>query len=532
LRDVQLRLERLRRQKEFAQDKMGQAEEALSEARELYRKGLYGEAYDMIIKANARMNAAKAASLLAVGDKTSAELEQELDSISGHMHDMEFEVNMEMSMGQARKAIDFVDGKLGEIKKHMNALDDSLSQAENLLEFAKKHYQAGDYQKAFNLAVDAAEQAELVLPVEVLGGEAAAYRRAGGVSSGKKRAVRSGTYTVRKKDNLWRIAERADVYGDPLLWPVLYKANQPRIKNPDVIQAGWVLTVPRAGDLKKIAQKNYKAARKKSVKRKKRGTPVPAPRDYRKDVKPRAKATPRPDKIKVVAPRPTATAVIAPTTAPTPEPIVEEAVAPPTETPLPAPTAVPEPAAPALPSIDQLAEEAIDAPVVTPEAAAEPEAPPLPMAAEQAIDEGLSTAEDSTPPELPGDTKALELPEAGGDGAPPEIPADESGLELPGDSEGFGDEAFVEESDPALDALLGRLNEGTVDGSEESSDSSLEDLLGAMESGAEPAQEDSAPSLEGLLDEMGGGEAADSAPDEPAASSADDGDVSIDFSNF
>lgn len=58
----------------------------------------------------------------------------------------------------------------------------------------------------------------------------------------------SKTYTVvyRKKntDSLWIIAERDDIFGDPFLWPKLWRANKRIIQNPDLIYPGQVLSIP------------------------------------------------------------------------------------------------------------------------------------------------------------------------------------------------------------------------------------------------------------------------------------------------
>ena len=53
------------------------------------------------------------------------------------------------------------------------------------------------------------------------------------------------SYTVSEGELLWTIAKRADVYGDPLLWPLLYQANRDQIKDPRKIYAGQTLTIPR-----------------------------------------------------------------------------------------------------------------------------------------------------------------------------------------------------------------------------------------------------------------------------------------------
>lgn len=50
-------------------------------------------------------------------------------------------------------------------------------------------------------------------------------------------------YTVVAGDTLSRIAKRH--YGDASKWPAIFHANRELIKNPDLIQTGWVLTLPQ-----------------------------------------------------------------------------------------------------------------------------------------------------------------------------------------------------------------------------------------------------------------------------------------------
>ena len=60
-----------------------------------------------------------------------------------------------------------------------------------------------------------------------------------------KPAKPATTYRVRRGENLFAIAARRNVYGDALLWPLIYKANRDQIKNPQQIYPGQVLTIPR-----------------------------------------------------------------------------------------------------------------------------------------------------------------------------------------------------------------------------------------------------------------------------------------------
>lgn len=52
-------------------------------------------------------------------------------------------------------------------------------------------------------------------------------------------------YTVVRGDCLWTISAKEKIYGDPYMWPRIYRANKDKIKNPDLIYPNWVLTIPR-----------------------------------------------------------------------------------------------------------------------------------------------------------------------------------------------------------------------------------------------------------------------------------------------
>jgi hypothetical protein len=61
-------------------------------------------------------------------------------------------------------------------------------------------------------------------------------------------------YVVRKGDTLWSIAAKKKVYGDPFMWPVLWKENVVVITDPNVIEPGLVLTVYRHADIFSVRQ--------------------------------------------------------------------------------------------------------------------------------------------------------------------------------------------------------------------------------------------------------------------------------------
>lgn len=54
----------------------------------------------------------------------------------------------------------------------------------------------------------------------------------------------STMYTVLKGDTLWEIAEKHYGKGKGAKYTEIVKANSPPVKDPDLIQPGWVLRIP------------------------------------------------------------------------------------------------------------------------------------------------------------------------------------------------------------------------------------------------------------------------------------------------
>lgn len=60
----------------------------------------------------------------------------------------------------------------------------------------------------------------------------------------EKEAPAAVFYTVEKGDTLWKIAEHHYGKGNGAKYTEIVKANTPPVKNPDLIQPGWVLRIP------------------------------------------------------------------------------------------------------------------------------------------------------------------------------------------------------------------------------------------------------------------------------------------------
>jgi len=72
------------------------------------------------------------------------------------------------------------------------------------------------------------------------------------------------SYEVVRGDCLWNIAKKEEHYANAFAWPVIYKANRDRIKNPDLIFPKQVFNIPQLSDdemtkYDKI-RRNYKPA--------------------------------------------------------------------------------------------------------------------------------------------------------------------------------------------------------------------------------------------------------------------------------
>jgi hypothetical protein len=96
--------------------------------------------------------------------------------------------------------------------------------AQAVLDEAKVAYEAADYLTAIELANKAEAMARQAIADAQVPEEAPTF----------------GSYEVVAGDNLWDIAGKGSVYGNPYNWPLIYKANKAKITDADLIYPGQV----------------------------------------------------------------------------------------------------------------------------------------------------------------------------------------------------------------------------------------------------------------------------------------------------
>jgi nucleoid-associated protein YgaU len=75
----------------------------------------------------------------------------------------------------------------------------------------------------------------------------------------QQKATPATSYSVKEGETLWTISAQSQVYGDGLLWPLLYQANRDQIKDPRQIFPGQVLNIRRD-----MTEKDLEEARQKA----------------------------------------------------------------------------------------------------------------------------------------------------------------------------------------------------------------------------------------------------------------------------
>ena len=112
----------------------------------------------------------------------------------------------------------------------------ALASAELAVEQANALLAAGEAERAAhrldNALADCLRAAELL-------------QRTGVVTAGRPPAVQPERYAVQRGDTLWGISAREQIYHDPFMWPLIYKANRQQIRDPDLVFPKQIFVIPR-----------------------------------------------------------------------------------------------------------------------------------------------------------------------------------------------------------------------------------------------------------------------------------------------
>lgn len=175
-----------------APDLMKSAEENLTNAGKSFEEKDYTNALDLAKKASE--NANEAMKLVELSQKAVSLVEQ-----------------AKKDVGEAKKA-----GAL----KHAPEL---MKSAEENLDNAVSSLKSKDYLKAIEFAIKASDDAKTAKSACDLIEKA---------------------YTVNNGDYLWKISKDEKIYGNPFMWPLIYKANRNKIKNHHLIYPAQKFDIP------------------------------------------------------------------------------------------------------------------------------------------------------------------------------------------------------------------------------------------------------------------------------------------------
>jgi len=115
-------------------------------------------------------------------------------------------------------------------------VEKQLPQPQMLKEKELEEFRAEIKETLREIEIEKEKRQKLRASLHLVESQLAAYQEQFETKGGK-------TYTVKKGDSLWKVARKE--YGDGCKWPLIYKANQNKIKNPNMIYPGQKIHIPR-----------------------------------------------------------------------------------------------------------------------------------------------------------------------------------------------------------------------------------------------------------------------------------------------
>ncbi len=212
---------------QYAPDQYMSAEEALNEANQFMEQKKYKQARE---KAREALQLAREAHASAVDNRNAA------NSSAKEMYDLALQ-----AVNRANETYAYTYAP------------QQMEDAEMTLKKAEEAYKAGDYKTAKQLAEAAlvkAQAAEAAAKEQRAAEEQRVAQQAVQLSDpGATPRPYPTEHVVIKGETLWWIAEYKQIYNDPFQWPLIYKANRSKIKDPDLIFPDQIFAITRQPEL-------------------------------------------------------------------------------------------------------------------------------------------------------------------------------------------------------------------------------------------------------------------------------------------
>jgi nucleoid-associated protein YgaU len=205
---------------------LADAQEALEAARKLVQEGKLQEANERLTKALDDCN------------KLEAAAQQARDAALERAARAKARADAEARLAQvmpcieaARQAIQSAE-TAGATAEELASAKRALANSEAAVREAQQLLAQGEPQRALS-RLDAAQSDCL---------SARDMANQAGIAAAQRRPT---SYTVVRGDSLWRISGRPPIYNNPFMWPLIYKANRDKIRDPDLIYPRQVFAIPR-----------------------------------------------------------------------------------------------------------------------------------------------------------------------------------------------------------------------------------------------------------------------------------------------
>ena len=209
-----------------ANSSIADAQDALDEARQLLQQGKTQDAMDRVNQALEDCN------------KIDAMVQQARDEALERSAQARLLAQTEARLGQLTTCVDNAEQAI-QAAKNAGATDMELRAAKNsaenarvILDEAKDLLAKGEVQRAAARLDIAQSDCQAAQDMANKVGMAAASRK-------------PNSYKVVGGDTLWGISGRAPIYANPFMWPLIYKANREKIRDPDLIYPNQEFSIPR-----------------------------------------------------------------------------------------------------------------------------------------------------------------------------------------------------------------------------------------------------------------------------------------------